>query len=67
VLVISWSSSWRVYKYRQKAVIFNSELKTLNDLIINLKEGKTEALLFGTAKRICTDWLIHDILYDVTG
>jgi hypothetical protein len=24
-----------------------------NDLIINLKEGKTEALLFGTAKRIC--------------
>ena len=24
-----------------------------NDLIINLNEGKTEALLFGTAKRIC--------------
>ena len=24
-----------------------------NDLIINLKEGKTEALLFGTAKHIC--------------
>ena len=24
-----------------------------NDLIINLKEGKTEALLFGTAKRLC--------------
>ena len=24
-----------------------------NDLIINLKEGKIEALLFGTAKRLC--------------
>ena len=24
-----------------------------NDLIINLKEGETEALLFGTAKRLC--------------
>ena len=28
VRVISWSSSWEVYKYRQKAVNFNSHLKT---------------------------------------
>ena len=28
VRVISWSSSWEVYKYRQKAANFNSHLKT---------------------------------------
>ena len=30
-----------------------------NELILNLKEGKTEALLFGTAQRIqkCTETL----------